>query len=242
MIDALMLGGTGYGHGGDGICETFMRGLDPTRFRPRIVPYPADFGSQMSYGDSRAIGRRALLDAIRDTPNLAVIGGFSAGAGIAGDVAYEIGRGDHPGLEVVGCALIADPHRPVGGGMPGPIVGGYGIAGDRRVYGVPTWWAAADGDPITALGPGSPLRSIADISEFYSVADPVAAYRWGEDLLHRARRGRWQQWWSLEHWRTWGGAVRDAYNYLPVGGRHGRAYVEEGLCTRLAEVINREVA
>jgi hypothetical protein len=244
VIDVLLLPGTGYPHGGDGVCETFMRALDPAKFRARIVSYPATYGGlQLAYGDSCAIGRLVLLRAIGDTANKVVIGGFSAGAKIAGDVAAEIGRGEHPHLEVLGCALIADPERPQGAGMPGrPIIGGYGIGGQREIEGVRTWWSAAVGDPITALGAGSPLRSIADLTEFFSVADPVAAQRWGADLLDRARRGRWQQWWNPMNWSTWAGAVRDAYNYLPTGGgRHGPAYVLEGLCTALAEVVNREV-
>lgn len=243
MIDVLMLPGTGFPRGGDGVCETFMRGLDPARFAPRIVEYPATYGGfAISYGDSRAFGRSLLLDAIRDSPNQVVIGGYSAGAGIAGDVAAEIGRGDHPHLEVLGAALIAEPSRPEGAGMPGrPVIGGCGIAGQRGVHGLPTWWAAAYGDPITALPLGNPLRSIADITEFYSVADPVAAYRWGERLLERARTGRMQRWWSIEHMRSWGGAVGFAWNYLPTGGRHGWAYVGEGLATHLAHVVNQEV-
>lgn len=236
-----MVPGTGFPHGGDGVCEAFLNALDPSRFTARVVSYAAGYGFP-AYASSVAAGRAALIEAIRATSNPAVIGGFSQGAEVAGNVAAEIGRGGLPGLEVVGCALLADPSRPEGAGMPGRApVSGYGISGQRRVDRIPTWWAAAVGDPITSLGAGSPLRSIADLTEFYSIASPQEALAWGQDLLDRARRGRWQQWWNPANWRTWGGAARDAYNYLPVGGRHGAAYVLEGYCRDLAAVINREI-
>lgn len=242
-INAFILAGTGFPDGGDGICETFLAHLDE-RFFPQIVRYPATFGgTRGAWARSRAAGRKALIDAIRSTNNLALIGGYSQGAGIAGDLAAEIGRGALPDLEVVGCALIADPNRPPGGRLPGELpASGYGIAGSRRIDNVPTWWAAAEGDPITALPVGSPLRSIADIAEFYSLASPADAAAWGQALIERARAGRWQRWWSIENWQSWGGAARYAYNYTPLGGRHTRAYVDEGLCVRLAEAVNREVA
>lgn len=243
IIDVLMCPGTGYPNGGDGVCETFMGALDLDRFAPRIVPFPATYGGpKMAYATSRAAGRRALLDAIRASDNQCIIGGFSAGAAVAGDVAAEVGRGDHPELEVVAAALLADPARPLGDGMPGRAVAPwFGISGPRPIFGVPVWWAAALGDPITSLGPGSPLRSIADLTEFYSLADPVAAFEWGRDLVDRAQRGRWQHWWNPANWSTWAGAVRDAVAYTPIGGRHGRAYVLEGYCHELAACVNAAV-
>lgn len=241
-VSVYILPGTGFPMGGDGVCEAFAARLDPARFDARILSYPAAFGAPMSWARSRDIGRQVLIDAIRSTSNLVALAGFSQGAGIAGDLAAEIGRGEHPFLEVVGCALIADPGRPIGGGMPGsPVVGGYGIAGERPVLGVPTWWAAAEGDPITALPAGSLLRTVADVAEYYSLADSAQAFQWGQHLVDRAKAGQWQRWWSIENWRSWGGALQYAYNYLPVGGRHGRAYVAEGLAARLADVVNREV-
>lgn len=237
-IDVLWLPGT-FHRGGDGISDAFAECLDD-RFCFRYVDYPADFGTAVPYAESRAVGRQALIDAIRATPNLVVLGGFSQGAGIAGDLADEIGRGLHPDLEVVGCALIADPARPPRSGMPHrPPAPGYGITGAREVYGVPTWWAAAVGDCITALPAGSPLRSIADATEFYSLRDAPAFFFWMQSLLDRARSDRWQRWWSIEHVRSWGGAVRYARGYFE--GRHTLDYIRHGHAQALAEVINQEV-
>lgn len=241
--DCFILPGTGHPNGGDGICEAFMAKLDLALINPYIVPYPAEVGSPMPYADSRAAGRQALIDAIRSTDNLALIGGYSQGAAIAGDLAAEIASGALPDLEVVGCALIADSRRPIGGGMPGqPITGGYGIEEERHIGDkVPTWWAAHGGDPITALPAGDPLRSLADIVQWYSIASPSAAYAWALDLYDRTRHGMWQAWWQPQDWKDWWGALGFSANYL-AWGYHGSKYVIDGYCDALAAVVNEAVA
>ncbi|WP_280476312.1 PE-PPE domain-containing protein [Nocardia farcinica] len=248
QIDVLWLGGTGFPRGGDGVSETFGRALDRDRFRFRIVPYPATFGGhQPSWAESRKDGRIALLRAMRDTENRVVLGGYSQGAGIAGGLAAQIASGplETPRRQLIACALIADPERPRGAGMPGrPAAPGYGIVGERPVHGLPAFWAAAERDPITALPAGSPLRTLPDVLDYYSMRSPAAARAWGEALVQRARQNRFQRWWDLRLALEWGGAVRQALDYLPSppgGGRHGQAYVIEGLATALAHVINEEV-
>lgn len=238
MIDVLWLGGTGWGGGGDGISEEFAKWLDPERFAFRFVRYPATYGNGPSYGDSRAAGRTALREAIKATTGPVVIGGYSQGAAIAGDIAADIGT-TMP--RVRACALIADPMRPEGCLHPGAwLVGGYGISGQRLIVGVPTYWTAAAGDPITALPAGNPLRTIADMTEWFSLSSPDAAWRWGQALLADAKRGGRQRWWSIENWQSWGGAVDFARGYL-FGGRHTDDYIRHGYARRLAEHINRAV-
>lgn len=246
MIDVVWLCGTGFGDRVDGISQTFADGLDPARFRFTPVPYPAAYGVGMSYAESVAAGRVALTSAIRATPNRVVCGGYSQGASIAGDIAAEIVRGEWPGLEIDACALIADPRRPRATGLPNQFVTarGWGVSGERPHPGVPTYWAAAPGDPISALPEGNPLRSVADLTEWFSIGTPEDAQRWGRDLVDRARSGRWQRWWSWQNWRDWGGALEYAWNYgqPPIGGgRHTAAYIELGLCQQLANTINRTV-
>ncbi|WP_051179735.1 PE-PPE domain-containing protein [Nocardia concava] len=244
MIEVLWLAGTGFGAAPDGVSLAFAEHLDPARFRFRAVPYPATYGGvDMPYAESRAIGRKALIDAIDRSPYPAVIGGYSQGAGIAGDLAAEIGRGLHPQLDVRACALVADPLRPRGdyGFYPGAwLSSGYGISGERHIFGLPTSWAANEGDPITALPAGNPLRSVADLTAWWSLRSPEDAERWAQDLLERAKRGAWQRWWSPENWRTWSGAIAYMRGYL-FDGRHGLDYVRLGHCERLAMAINGAV-
>lgn len=241
MIDVLILPGTGFPRG-DGISQAFADSLDPTRFAPRIVEYAAAYGGlDMPYAQSRHTGRRALLQAITGYRPF-VLAGYSQGAGIAGDLAVEIVQ-HMPGVcadHLVGCALIADPYRPMLAGMPHrPPAPGYGIAGQRAVPG-PVWWAAADGDPITALPAGNPLRSVADLSEWWSLAGPAEIHAWALDLVDKARHQRIQRWWSGENWRTWAGALRFARGYL-IDGRHTTDYLRLGHVQALADVVGREV-
>lgn len=242
MIDVLILPGTGHGRTGDGISQAFADALDPTRFAPRMIAYAAAYGGlDMPYAESRYTGRRALLEAITGYRPF-VLAGYSQGAGIAGNLAVEIVQ-NMPGVcadHLVGCALIADPYRPMLAGMPHrPPAPGYGIAGQRHVPG-PVWWAAADGDPITALPAGNPLRSVADLTEWWSLAGPAEIARWGADLVEKCRTGAFQRWWSLENWRTWNGAMAYARGYL-LDGRHTTAYIDEGHVQALADTLGREV-
>lgn len=240
MIDVLILPGTGFPRG-EGISAAFADALDPARFNAMIVPYPAEYGTPRPYAESRRLGRQALL-AARPVRRPFVLAGYSQGAGIAGDLAVEIVQ-RMPGAiadHLVGCALIADPYRPMLAGMPHrPPATGYGIAGQRHVPG-PVWWAAAEGDPITALPAGNPLRSVADLSEWWSLAGPAEIHAWALDLVDKARHQRIQRWWSGENWRTWAGALKFARGYL-IDGRHTADYLRLGHVQALADTVNREV-
>ncbi|MEV0028828.1 alpha/beta fold hydrolase [Nocardia sp. NPDC050793] len=236
-FDVLIVPGTWHPDG-DGISAAFADALDSKRFRPRIVSYPADYGRTMPYAESLVAGRKALIAAIEASPGHLVLAGYSQGAAIAGDLAASLGRDELS--RVAACALIADPLRPVGKCL-GVDPGGYGIAGQRDVPNIPTYWAAAPGDPITALPAGNPLRSIADLSAYFSLSSPQDALRWGQSLLDGATRRQLQRWWSPQNWRSWSGAVAFARGYL-FDGRHTEDYIRHGHAKRLAERINAEIA
>lgn len=238
MIDVLVVGGTGESFPRDtrtevtGLLKVVTDQLDSTRFRSIWVGYPAEYGFGHSYAGSKYHGKRNLIRAIERTPNPAIILGYSQGACIVGDLAAELHL--HPQLDVRGVALVADPERRQGQ-VYGPDPGGYGVAGNRLVApSCPVWSVAAWGDPICALPPGNPIRSIADLTEFMDFGDPLD---WGRHLLQRAKAGKWQRWWSIRNWRTWLGAIAWARGYL-IDGRHTSAYVRDGHLDRLAAAIN----
>lgn len=241
MIDVLWLRGTGHGAVPDGVSEEFAKFLDPDRFRFRAVEYPADYGQVLSYAESVQIGVSNLDNAAMQSPNPVVIGGYSQGAAAAGDLAAAVAAGAHPYLDVRGVALIADPLRPAGAGMPGlPAAAGYGISG-QRLIGMPTLWAANDGDPITALPAGNPLRTVADVSEFLAATcDPSRAADLFVTTLRAVTDGRMQRWWDVSNWRTWGGALAYLRGYL-FDGRHTDDYIRRGLCAELAAAVNDTV-
>ncbi|GAB4588681.1 PE-PPE domain-containing protein [Nocardia sp. IFM 10818] len=237
MIDVLIMGGT-WNPNGDGVTEAFARALDPGKFRASYVPYPADYGQRTTYADSVAAGKAALLRAIDDSPYPVIVAGYSQGAGIAGDFAAEIGRGQHPQLDVRAAALIADPARPEGVSIT-PDPGGFGISGQRHIPGIPAFHVAAWNDPITSLSPGSPLRTVADLSAYWNISNPEGFLRWGQETFNAVVAGRLQRWWNPAHLWDWTIAAREARGYL-FDGRHTEAYVREGHCWQLAQTLNEE--
>jgi hypothetical protein len=240
MIDVLILGGT-WATVGDPVTESFAGALNPQRFRPLMMEYPADYRTQPNPAASKASATRELARAVAESPNRVVMVGYSQGAGIAGDLAAEIGTGFYNSLKskVVACALIADPlrpHRAVVGADPG----GYGILGQRPVRGVPTYWAAAAGDPITALAAGSPLRAAAGVADYWRLASPVAFMRWEQQLVEGTGRHGLLRRWGKSTGRAAAADSGRSHGHL-VDGRHSSVYVTEGHCARLAGAVDEEL-
>lgn len=246
MIDVLMMAGTGHGTTGEDISDTFGKMLRPNHFQFTYIPYPATYGGgEAAYAESTRKGYAALLGAAQRRAaegREVVFGGYSQGAEPAGRLAADAAAGTVPLPNIVGCALIADPYRPAGaGGTELPPAQFSGILPPRSIPSrLPSWYAAAPGDPITALPPGNPLRSVADLTEWFSLRTPEDAIRWGADCLRKIAEGRLQPWWRPEHWRDWGGALAYANGYL-FDGRHTAAYIREGHVEALAEAVSREL-
>jgi pimeloyl-ACP methyl ester carboxylesterase len=241
VIDVLIMDGT-WTSLDDQVTQKFLDELPADRFTPVRVSYPRDYGRSPSYTASRATGMGALGKAAGKRTNPVVIAGYSQGAAIAGDLADQIGRGRWPWLtgKVVACALIADPLRPIVGHTVN-VTGGFGLGGQRTIHGLPTFWAAAQGDPITSLPAGSPLRDVADLNAYACVRSPEEFLQWGHALVSTIRDGEAQPWWhnaTPDQWSTASGFLE---NYL-VRGRHTTAYVTEGLSSLLGQTIDREVS
>lgn len=246
-IHVLALPGTGHPNGGDGVTEAFLSTLDHERFVTKIVPYPATFGGlETSFNVSRDAGRQALVDAILACEGAPVVlAGYSQGAVIAGDLAYEAVRDNRTEWNIVGCALIADGYRPAGVGVVpegNTMAEGYGIAGQRFIPDdlFPTWWVSAWGDPIAALPAGNPLRTVADLVGWYSLRTPEEAAKWGTAMLDTVNRRRLQDWWAPWKWAGWAGALAFLRGFL-FDGRHGRDYLLYDYCHALGMAVNKGV-
>lgn len=244
-IVVLAMPGTGHPNGGDGITEDFLSHFDSSRYETVIVSYPASFGQAgVTFAESRKIGVDALHAAIRAQDGAPVVlAGYSQGAVIAGDVALDLAGNLDPRYNVQAVALIADGLRPEGVGVvppgdPNGVAEGYGIMGQRPVLGAdfPTFWVSAWGDPISALPPGNPLRSVADLAGWFSLSSPEDMILWGIKVLERARRGRFQVWWNPLYWGRWNSAIAFARGYL-FDYRHTNDYIRYGYNRALARTV-----
>ncbi|MFD3463855.1 alpha/beta fold hydrolase [Nocardia fluminea] len=233
MIDILIMGGT-WNPNGDPVTETFANALDRRRFRHQYVPYPAAYGTPMSYRSSVGFGKHALVQAIRDSPNPVIVAGYSQGAAVAAEVAADIEL--YPDLDVRAAALIACPSRPRGLCV-GTDPGGYGVVGELAITKMLALHAAAFRDPICALPEGSMLRYLADMSAYMSISSPQEFAQWGASIVDLAVRRRFQRWWEPRNWRDTAEVISQANAYL-TEGRHTTAYIDEGLCIELADAVN----
>lgn len=244
MIQVIHLRGTNEPLTPGGISRTFLDSLDRDRFQITTPAYPADYGTRVSFLESNRAGRVAVIDRIRAVDGPVLLSGYSAGAMIAGDLARDVNEGRVPGVlssRISAVALLADPLRPEGAGIPDlPVPPGYGIAGQRVIPDIPVYWATASRDPISALGADNPLRSAADLTAAFTLS-PLGWDEWAADMLAKLAHRQLQPWWMF--WLRpgrWGAAI-DALNGYLFQGRHTDDYLRQGICTRLAEVVNREV-
>ncbi|WP_213573301.1 alpha/beta fold hydrolase [Rhodococcus sp. USK13] len=221
MITVLRCRGVGEPMGEASMLANVTRHLDPERFRVVEVPWSAQYGPVpaplgSSFDTSLRSGRTMLLDYIRRDPNPVVITGYSGGGALAGNVAAEIARGEHPELDVRGVGLISDPLMPWPYSPAGPTT--WGIAGERWIdaRAFPLWHLADPADVITCCPAESPLRTLADQSAAFSLVDPR---EWGWDLIRRVREKRWQatirDWRNVpEVWRAYSAAIDGVRGYL----------------------------
>lgn len=192
MITVLACRGIGEPLQGN-MCSAVTRRLDPTRFRVIEVPWTASYGPVPlplgpAFDDSLRTGRELLLRMIDEDPIPVLLLGYSGGAALAGNVAAEVARGDHPRLEVVGSALISDPFMPH---WEAPVENTWGIAGSRDIMSAfATWWVSDPADAICCCPSNSPLRTIADQTRAFSLSNLLG---WGVDLVGRLKRQEWQQ-------------------------------------------------
>lgn len=193
-------------------------------------------GDGSSYAGSLAEDVHMVRSLIAETPNLAVLLGYSGGAGLMGHVAASLP--DHPELQVLAVGLVADPFQPRGLEARGL----YGVAGSRPidVEGVYARWAFNPLDPIPCTAELSPLRTFADQSLAFSLTDLDG---WTKDMLRRFMTGDWQP--SAIDWTNPGATARRYADAVAAvaqyNARHVQAYVEGHELTWLAQDIRRVV-
>ncbi|MFJ4653834.1 PE-PPE domain-containing protein [Nocardia sp. NPDC088792] len=251
MIDVITCRGTGEPlNGTTNMLPLLTEQLDPTKYTIGVdLDYSASVGpanpqedlAGVSEDDSVAAGVTALAAAIRATPLVVGIAGYSLGAMVVTRFLEAKAAGEYADCEVAWAATVANPLRAEGSSIdPAPV--GFGLAGQHGPWpdGIPVWEAANPADAITSCPADSPLRTLADAVSEFSFADLGG---WTSDLIDRVLANRWQPTdiGSLLHpiatWRLWSqtAALMEGYAF---GGQHTSAYIVGGYIDRLSSAIN----
>lgn len=243
MITVLTCRGTGEPVGGVDNMLTYLGWLlDGSRYElGDDVPYAASVGPANAQGDlagpsedqSIAAGLPLLAAAIRATPNLVGLCGYSLGAELVSRFLELKAQGQYEDCELAWAAFVANPRRAPGESID-PDPAGLGINGEHGPWprGLPTFTAANPLDGITSCPAGSPLHALAEGMSAFSFADLGG---WTADLAHQLIDGQLlAEDYSPEQLLRAGQLM---LGYV-LGGQHTTAYVLGGYLGRLAARIN----
>lgn len=242
MITVLTCRGTGERLGSpDNMLAYLVSLLDLRRFvvGPDI-PYPASVGPANSSGDpcgpseaeSIELGLPMLAEAIRATPNLVGLLGYSLGAELVSRFLELKAQGQYQDCELAWAAVVANPNRAAGESIDPPPAG-VGINGPHGAWphGLQVWTAANPNDGITCCPAASPLHDLAaGVSGL-----TFATLGWARPLAQRLLEGEWPtEDYSAQELMIAGQLM---LGYL-LGGQHTTEYVAGGYIQRLADRIN----
>lgn len=242
MITVLTCRGTGERLGSpDNMLAYLTSLLDPRRFVVGAdIPYPAAVGPAGDAGllgpseaQSIADGLPLVAEAIRATPNLVGLCGYSLGAELVSAFLEAQARGEYADCELAWVAVVANPNRAPGESLD-PVPAGSGINGAHGPWPVRTrvFTAANPGDGITCCPAGSPLRALAAGMSAFSFAQLGG---WTQELAHQLLDGEWAQDQYTPDQLLRAGQLM--LGYL-LGGQHTTAYVQGGYIQRLADDLN----
>ncbi|GAC70711.1 hypothetical protein GS4_39_00420 [Gordonia soli NBRC 108243] len=181
----------------------------------------------VSEAQSRREGVTNLAAAIRSTPNLVVLAGYSLGALVVSDFLAARARGAYRDCTVLAVVNIANPARRAAQSYGRPSFG-YGLDGAHPAWpaGIDVYEIANPVDGITSMPAESPLRPLADQIRTFSLGDP---HVWFDHMVAQldgmeARQAR-AQWWEPTFWQSYAEAPAWLRGYL-FDGQHTRAYTE----------------
>lgn len=250
MITILTVRGTGEPQNGpSNFLTNVTRQLDPAKYDVANVVdvlYPASIGFVnsennivgVSEADSIAAGQGAIAAAVRATPNLVGIIGYSLGASTVSRFLESKARGLYGDCELAWAATVANPWRARGESLDHTDIG-WGISGEHgRWPALRTYSVANPRDGITCCPGNSPLRTLADaVSNF-----TFAGLEWSEALAYRLADNGWQAANAnpLDYWNIWeryytAAALVRGYLY---DGQHEAHYINDGYLNRLATALN----
>lgn len=251
MIEVFTLRGTSETVSSPSNFLTFVtRYLDPSKYLVSIdLNYPASIGpngpgnNPLGPSEEQSVnqGVDIIAEAVRRSPNVVGLLGYSLGAETVNRFLERKARGEFSDCQLAWAGLVANPNRAPGESIDNNSIG-YGINGVHSPYplGLPVFNAANPQDGITSCPEGSPLRTLADhVSNF-----TFAGTSWSQDEINRLLSNRWQPtnvaWWMdpVGTFNKYANAAALMRGYL-FDGQHEAHYTNDGYCSRLAARLNQ---
>ncbi len=243
MITVLTCRGAAESLTGDNMLSNVTGQLDTSKYLiGQEIPYPASVGpfngddNPMGPSEEQSIaaGLPLLAAAIRATPNLVGLLGYSLGAELVSRFLELKAQGQYQDCELAWAGVVANPNRAPGESIDSDSTG-YGINGAHAPWpaGLPVFTAANPQDGITSCPDKSPLRDLATaVSPF-----TFATLDWTVELAQSLIDGEWPTAdYTPEQLAETGSLI---YGYL-FGGEHTTAYIDGGYLDRLASLINQQ--
>lgn len=212
-----------------GMLANLTRKLGP-RFKARQFNWQNTYGpvpvwDGASYGRNKEAAVGGLVDVVarilRTTHYAVVLVGYSGGAHVASEALTRLHVLGFTGNDLPAAVMVSNPTR---GRHDSPTSNRWGIAGEHGSF--PVGMKLIDvANPVDVIcccpPPPHPLRAFTDLSEHFSLADPVG---WGVQLVEKAKRGQLQNAWRLSSIPAWFDAVALGRGYL-FDGQHTLYYV-----------------
>ncbi len=239
-ITVLTLRGTGEPVNGAGNMLRYVTTLlDTTKFEIGAdIAYPASIGPVNPQSNPLGLSEQQSIDdatpliasAVRDTPNLVGLLGYSLGASCVSRFLELKAQGQYADCEIAWAGFVANPWRAQGEGLNPAGTYGFGISGQHGPWpNIPTFTVANPADGITSCPAVSPLRQLptgVDALTFASL-DWTPAYALQLLTSHS----------TLYTPAEYVQAAALVRGYL-IDGQHEVAYTQQGYTDRLAEAIN----
>lgn len=212
----------------------------PKRFTARQFNWQNKYGpvpvwDGASYTRNKDAAVAALVGAVAtilvDTHYAVILVGYSGGAHVASEALTRLHNLDYTGDDLPAAVMVANPTR---GRHDSPVSSRWGITGEHGAF--PFAMRLIDvANPQDVIcccpAPPHPLRAFSDLTNGFSLADPVT---WGRELVEKARQGRFQNAHRHGQAPVWWDAVALGRGYL-FDGQHTQYYVSRlpGVATQL---------
>jgi len=248
VITVLTLRGTGEPVGTPNNSLTHVtRQLDPTKYEiGPDVNYPASIGfvnpqgriNGVSEQDSINAGQGLIAEAVRATPNLVGLIGYSLGASTVSRFLELKAQGHYADCELAWAATVANPWRARGESLDHNDVG-WGISGEHgRWPALRTYSVANPQDGITCCPGNSPLRNLAGMVNNLTFAQLEWTSAGAQQLLNTGFQDAMSH--AQDYWNVWDRYINAAAlmrGYL-YDGQHMAHYINDGYLDRLAHALN----